>query len=199
MTIRRLAAVLAAALVLPAATGCAPAVIGAAGMAGVAAAEERGLKGAIDDTRIRAEIHHLWFQHDVEMYRKVDLTITEGKVLLTGIVPTPEARVDAVRLAWQAPGVRQVLNEIQVSDQASLIDFGRDVLIANTLRTKILFDKDIKNVNYSVDAVNGIVYVMGIAQDQDEMNRVLNHARNLSNVKKVISYVVLKDDPRRAQ
>lgn len=194
--ISRSAAALVLAALLPVA-GCAPMVIGAAGMAGVAATEERGLSGAVDDTRIRAEINHLWFQHNVEMYTKVDMTVNEGKVLLTGVVPTPEARVDAVRLAWQAAGVRQVMNEIQVSDQTSLIDYGRDVLIANTLRTRLLFDKQIKNVNYTVETVNGIVYLMGIAQDQEEMDRVLNHARNIANVKKVVNYVLLKNDPRR--
>lgn len=194
--IRRSAALLLVAL-LPAATGCAPVIIGAAGVAGTAAAEERGLSGAVDDTRIRAEINHLWFQHDVEMYTKLDMTVNEGKVLLTGVVPTPQAGVDAVRLAWQAAGVRQVMNEIQVSDKTSLIDYGRDVLAANTLRTKLLFDKNVKNVNYTVETVNGIVYLMGVAQDQAEMDRVLSHARSVTNVRKVVNYVLLKNDPRR--
>ena len=115
MTKFRSALTLAAALGLAGAlSGCAGAVVGAGATAGVAAAEERGLDGAVDDTKIRAEINHYWFQHDVEMYRKVGLTISEGRVLLTGVVPTDAGRADAVRLAWQAAGVREVINEIAV-------------------------------------------------------------------------------------
>ena len=57
--------VLAAALL----SGCAGAVIGAGATTATAAAEERGLEGAVDDAKIRAEINHLWFQRDIEMYR----------------------------------------------------------------------------------------------------------------------------------
>jgi osmotically-inducible protein OsmY len=104
-------------------SGCAGALIGAGASTGVAAAEERGLEGALDDAKIRAEINHLWFQRDIEMYRQVTLTIKEGRVLLTGTVPQPEARVEAVRLAWQAVGVREVLNEIQVHGDSGFADF----------------------------------------------------------------------------
>jgi osmotically-inducible protein OsmY len=42
-----------------------------------------------------------------------------------------------------------------------------------------------------------VVYLMGIAQNRAELQRVTNHARNLSYVRKVESFVRLKDDPRR--
>ena len=52
-------------------------------------------------------------------------------------------------------------------------------------------------VNYSIETINGVIYVMGIAQSQDELDRVVNHARNISGVQRVVSYVRLKDDPKR--
>ncbi|MBY0430411.1 MAG: BON domain-containing protein [Rhodospirillales bacterium] len=198
--IRRLAAALAlAAVACLGNTACTPVTVvaGAAAGLGSAAVEERGIEGAIDDTKIRAVISHLWFQQNVEMFQKVTLTIKEGRVLLTGQVADPEARVNAVRLSWQAPGVREVINEIQVSDDSSVIDYSRDVVIANTLRSKLLFDSDIRNVNYSVDVVNGMVYLMGIAQNESERERVIAHARNIAHVKRVVNYVLLKDERKR--
>ena len=190
-----------AALLTLFATACDPvtgtAVIGAGAAVGMGAAEERGLEGAIDDTKIRAEISDLWFRQDFDMFREVSLTVTEGRVMLTGSVKKPESRVDAVRLAWQAAGVRQVIDEIQVTDQSGFMDYTRDVVIANNLRTRLMFDEHVKNVNYTVDVVNGVVYVMGIAQSQDELDRVIAHARDISNVKRVVSHVLLKSDPKR--
>lgn len=188
-----------AALLLAAAFGlgaCAPTVIGAGATAGVAAAEERGIEGAIDDVKIRAEINHYWFQHDIEMYRQVALTISEGRVLLTGIVPKPEARVDAVRLAWQAAGVKEVINEVQVGD-SSMIESGRDVVISQKLKGRLMFDKEIRNINYTVEVVDGVVYLMGIAQNDGELERVIAHARDISGVKRVVNHVRLRNDPRR--
>lgn len=202
MTIRRAVRLGAAALILlTSATACTPVGlgVGAAATAGTAAAQERGFSGAVEDTRIAAQVNHLLFQHDHVLFGKVNLEVHDGRVLLTGNVPTPEARVDAVRLAWQAAGVREVINELQVNDSASLIDAGRDVVIANELRAKLLFDKQINNINYSVETVNGIVYLMGVARDQAELDRVIGHARNIEFVRRVVNFVLLRDDPRRHQ
>ncbi|HXP97036.1 MAG TPA: BON domain-containing protein [Telmatospirillum sp.] len=173
------------------------AVVGGAATIGVGAAEERGLEGAVDDTKIRTSINDLWIRQDFDLFRNVSLTVSEGRVMLTGSVKKPENRVDAVRLAWQAPGVRQVIDEIQVEDQSGFADYTGDVWIANKLRTRLMFDGQIKNINYTVDVVNGVVYLMGIAQNQGELDRVIAHARDTSGVKRVVSHVVLKNDPKR--
>lgn len=189
------ATVLAASSLL---SGCAGVVVGAGATAGVAAAEERGFERALDDTKIRAEINDLWFRHDVEMYRKATLTINEGRVLLTGVVLSDQARADAARLSWQAAGVREVYNELQVRPEGEgVIDGGRDLWIQQELKTRLMFDREIRNINYTVDVTDGIVYLMGIGQSDAEIQRVIAHAREITNVKGVINHVRLRTDLRR--
>jgi osmotically-inducible protein OsmY len=172
-------------------------VAGAGGAVGMGAAEERGFEGAVDDTKIRAAINGQWIDHDVALFREVTLTVTEGRVMLTGSVAKQDTRIEAVRLTWQVAGVRQVIDEIQVTDESGFVSAVQDSWIANKLRTQLMFDGKVKNINYTVDVVNGVVYLMGIAQSQDEMDRVIDKARNLSDVKKVVNHIVLKTDPRR--
>lgn len=190
-----------AALVLAAAgllSGCAGMVIGGAATTATAAAEERGLEGAVDDTKIRAEINHLWFQRDVEMYRQVGLTIKEGRVLLTGTVPNADARVEAVRLAWQPAGVREVINEIKVTGVDSNGGSGlSDFAIAQKMKAKLLFDKEIRNINYTIDVNEDVIYLMGLAQNETELDRVIAYARDISGVRGVVNHVRMKNDPRR--
>ncbi len=173
------------------------AVVGAGAEVGVAAGEERGVGGAFTDTKIQADISGMYLNQGFEMFHDITVTVHEGRVDLTGKVKKPEEQVEAVRLAWQAAGVRQVIDDIQVTDQSSLIDYGRDVRIATTLRGQLLFDGSIRNINYSVDVVNATIYIMGIAQDQAELDRVIAHARDINGVKKVINNVILKNDPSR--
>lgn len=195
---KRSASLLALCLMAASLSGCAGVVIGAGATAGVAAAEERGLERALDDTKIRAEINDLWFRHDVEMYRQVTLTINEGRVLLTGVVQHDQARADATRLSWQAAGVREVYNELQVrAEGAGVIDGSRDVWIQQEMKARLMFDREIRNINYTIDVTDGVVYLMGLAQDDAELQRVIAHAREITNVKGVISHVRLKSDPRR--
>ena len=188
---------LLAALTLSACDPVTVTVVGTGGAVGMGAAEERGLEAAVDDTKIRTAINALWVQEDFTLFREVTLTVNEGRVMLTGSVEKPETRVEAVRLAWQAAGVRQVIDEIQVTDQSGIASSLQDSWIANKLRTELMFDSGIKNINYTVDVENSIVYLMGIAQNQEELDRVIAAAREISGVKKVVNHVLLKTDPRR--
>ena len=177
--------------------GCASALIGAGATAGVIAAQERGIKGAISDTGIRAEINHLWLQKNHQIFIDINLQIHEGRVLVTGATKDPQLRADAIQLAWQASGVREVINEVEVNDEGGVVNYARDTAINTELRARLLFAKDIDSINYSIETVNGAVYMLGVAQDKNELERVTEIARNIANVRRVVSYVLLKDDPRR--
>lgn len=180
--------------------GCASVVIGAGATAGVATVQERGISGSIDDTKIRADINAAWLGEDGQMFRKVNLDIYEGRILLTGIVLTETQRDKAVSLTWKVDGVREVINEIQINPSGQdFTDYTHDAWIQEKLQTKLLFDENIKNVNYVVNVVGSVIYVLGLAQDQAEADRVIAQASNISGVKRVVNYIRLKSDSRRVQ
>lgn len=189
-----LAALMVAALGL---SGCAGVVAGAGAQGLVAAAQERKLLDAVDDKTIQLRINARFLNYDANLFRRVETEIVEGRVLLTGNVPRPEDRVEAARLTWQVAGVREVLNEIAVNDRSGILNYFKDSWITTRLRAKMITDAEIVDINYSVETVNGIVYLIGIAQDEAELKRLTGHARTLSGVRRVISHVRMKDDPRR--
>ena len=175
--------------------GCVSAVIGAGATAGTAAMEERGLSGAADDRASRLRINALLSDKDERLWRKVGMQVYMGRVLLTGTVETEAMRADAVRLAWSAKGVKEVINELQLADSGGASGFARDTWISTQLKFALLFDKQVSSINYSIETVLGTVYLIGLAQDRVELNRVMNHARGLSYVKKVVNYVQIKRPP----
>jgi len=178
--------------------GCVPLVLAGAGTAGVVASQERTAGGAVDDTGIRLAIHAKFVQRDLkDLYRNVAIRVNEGRVLLTGDVDKPETRINAADLAWHVQGVKEVINEIQVNDQAGVWDYTKDSWLANQIRTRMLLEKNLRSVNYNVEVVNGVVYLTGIAQDQAELDKATYIASTTSGAKQVVSHVVLKDDPRR--
>ena len=180
---------LAAALTL---SGCARTVIGAGAAAGTAAMEERGITGVADDTAIRLRLNALYSDDDERLWRKIGFQVYGGRVLLTGALDTPEMQSRAIRLAWQADGVTEVINEIEVVQSDGISGYGRDAWIATQLKSKLLFDRKVSSINYSINAVRGKVYLIGIAQSRQELNRVINHARSIDYVQKVVSYVRIK-------
>jgi osmotically-inducible protein OsmY len=159
--------------------------------------EERGLGGVIDDKLIQAKINSNWLDADPNLFIGLSSEVHEGRVLLTGSVAKPEHRVNAIRIAWQVDGVREVINQIEIKDRSGLVDYVRDAWITTKLIFKLTVDGYIKAINYSVDTVNGHVFIMGIAQDKVERDRVGAHAQDVGYVRRVTNYAVLKNDPSR--
>ena len=190
---RRRLGILATAALLGAAqlqTGCVAGVAaGGAATAGVLGAQERSFAQAASDTKIRTQINDAWLRADERMYRLVSLQVWNGRVLVSGVVPDEDMRVTAVEKAWTAKGVKEVINEVRVGETGGAGAFAGDAWITAQLNTKLTFDKKVNAVNYSIDTVHGVIYLMGTAQDERELTRVIDHARNVSRVERVVSHV----------
>ena len=188
------ATLIGSALVLAA---CQSLLVGGAAVVGVAAVQERSVGAALDDATIQLLINQKLLETDQNLFLRIGIEVVESRVLLTGSVNIPDDRVTAVRAAWQVDGVREVLNEIQIAERDGFITYLDDARITAQLRFQMLTDREIADVNFSVDTVIGTVYLMGIALDQAELDRVTDYARAISGVQNVISHVRLADDPRR--
>ncbi len=170
-------------------SSCAALGVAIGAKAGISASKEGGIAGALSDVRIQAEINDLWFKYSTEAFGQIDMTITNGRVLLTGIVQNPDHRVEAVRLAWKPKGVGQVINEIKIAESEGVKGFARDSWITTRLRASILFDKEVQSLNYTIDTVQGTIYLMGVASSQEELDKVTELARTIKDVQSVVSYV----------
>jgi osmotically-inducible protein OsmY len=172
---------------------------GAGAVVGVSAARDGGIAQSAKDFWISTQISEAWFQYNVKTFAKLDLTVKKGRVLVTGIVQDPAHRVEAIRLAWQPQGVEQVINEIRVAESAGVKSFLSDKWITTQIRTKITLDKEVQSINYTIDTVQGTVYLMGVAHSQAETNRIIEIARTISNVQQVVSYIRLIEEIEKAQ
>ena len=177
-------------------SGCAPAVIGVGTAAVTASSTEKGLSTSVADGLIFTKIQDNFLQTDASLPTVVDVTVNDGAVLLTGKVKTPEEKVLATKLTWEVRGVREVVNEIQVIDKSSIKDIAKDLAASAQLRGKLIADNSVSSLNFSIDVVNGTVYLSGVAADAEEMNRVVSHARELRFAQQVVNYITLRTDQR---
>jgi osmotically-inducible protein OsmY len=187
-TLLALASILSSSFLLNA---CAPAVVGGGAVVGTALAKEKGISGALSDTQISAQIKMNLYRKDPDLHRRVNVNVQNGEVMLTGTVPNPEEHAEVLQIAWEPAGVKRVIDNIG-SGQASVGTYAKDTWITTQLKSTLLFDRDIQSINYSIKTVSGQVYIMGIAQNQTELNKVIEHARNTSGVTKVINYAHIK-------
>ena len=159
--------------------------------------KEKGIKEAISDGMIDVSINKEFLNHNVNMFINVQIEVVEGRVLLTGSVKKPKHRLDAVKLAWKILGVREVINEIDVTKKGGIKQYLTDVKIKTQIRYKVITDKEISSINYNFEVVNGNLYIIGISNNKKELKKVVKHANNIKGVLKVVSHAIMKDDPRR--
>ena len=177
-------------------SGCAGAVVGVGTAAVAASTTEKGFSTSVSDGVIFAKLKDQFIQQNESLLTSADVSVNDGAVLFTGKVKTPEDKIQATRLAWEIKGVREVVNELQVTDTSSIKDIAKDLAASATLRGKMIADRDISSLNFSIDVVNGIVYLSGIASTPEEMNKVISHAENLRFAQEVVNYIILAQDQR---
>lgn len=188
-----------ATLVLSLATlqACAPVslVLGAGAATGLAAYQERGVDGVARDLRTSSRILDMYMRTDHKLLSAIGVEVYEGRAMLTGQVDAETMRAAAVRLAWRAEGVTDVINEIHVSSETGILDTARDAWISTQLEAKLTFDERVLAINYAIETSGATVYLIGIAQNQAELERVKNHARDIAYVRHIVSHVRVKDQP----
>ncbi|MEL7029402.1 MAG: BON domain-containing protein [Pseudomonadota bacterium] len=179
-------------------SGCIPVLLAGGAAAGAGAvAQERSVGDGVDDVTTDADIKLLFLEQTDHDYSDVDITVYEGRVLLTGTARTDEARGQAAKVAWSASNVSEVLNELKVGDKTKFTSGSNDAWIEARLRSALLTDEDVTSINYEIAVSQGEVYLLGLAETGPELDRVTNHARTIRGVVKVVSHVQFPDDPSR--
>ena len=179
-------------------SGCASAIVGGAATLGLAGVQERSIKDAAIDLEIELLIQDNMFREDTEkMFSAIDVIVIEQRVLLVGNVVNEKIRDKAAAIAWETNKVKEVLNEVTINKNLNLVSSAKDARISLNLSGLLIGDSNISDINFSHSVSGQTIYIIGIAENDSELNNVLNHARTIQGVKKVVSHIILKDDPKR--
>tara|TARA_Y100001936_G_scaffold201071_1_gene203165 strand:- start:266 stop:865 length:600 start_codon:yes stop_codon:yes gene_type:complete len=179
--------------------GCASAIVGGVASVGLATVQERSVKDAAIDLKLELQLQEALFRSNTEkLFVNVDIQIIEQRVLLVGNVSSQELRDQAARIAWEiSPKIKDVLNEITIGKKASLVSEAKDARISLSLSGLLIGDTEVSDINFSHSVSKQVIYLIGIAANDKELNKVIHHARTVKGVTKVISHIMLKNDKRR--
>ena len=177
-------------------TSCIETAVGLGTAAVAASTTEKGFSTSVSDSVIEAKLTDKFIQRDASLASGITKSVSNGAVLMTGKVETQEQKILATRLAWEINGVKEVVNEIQVVSGKSLKTTAKDLAASAQLRAALIGDQEISSLNYSIDVVNGIVYLSGVAADEKERERVIAHAQALRFARQVVNYIILSTDKR---
>lgn len=176
-------------------TGCAMAT------AGIKKGDERSFVRSVNDVNAGRVIEARMTRALDYKLKGVDVEVAEGVVLLSGNVPTQTDKIEAVRIAWSAPRIDQVGNEIMVKSKQGFFRNTKDGILEKSVRARLTADRLVKARNFNVETHDGIVYLMGVARTRTELERAAQLAAITRGTKQVISYARVAElsAPARAE
>ena len=163
--------------------------------AGIKKGDERNFARSINDVNAERAIKARLKRAEGFKLKGVNVDVREGIVLLAGNVPRQEDRIEAERVAWSAPRVDQVGNEILIKDKQGAIRNAKDGLLTTSVKTRLTADKYVKSRNLNVESHDGVVYLLGVARNQAELERAAQIASETRGTREVISYVKVAGIP----
>jgi osmotically-inducible protein OsmY len=177
--------------------GCVPVVVGGAAAGGKVLTQSKTIGESVSDTTIWTKIRASFISNNLDsLVGSVNVTVHDGRVLLTGRVKSNETMISVIRVCWDQGGVKEVINELKIDDEnkKSFMSYSKDTWITTRIKSKMLVSKQVKSINYTVETIDGVVYLFGIARTQEELEIVTEIASTVSGVEKVISYVRVHGD-----
>ena len=158
-------------------------------IAGNAATSERGINITFDDTFIYTKIKANLLRLSIKNLANVNVTVSNGRVLLIGELKNNEERLKIVKEVWKVKGVKEVYNELLIGDNYSVMQKTKDLWLSSKIKTILLFDSKIYTNNFSLEVFDSVVYLIGISRNLEENQKIEQNIKEFSGVKKLISFI----------
>ena len=176
---------------------CAPPIIGGVGaIAFSSSAQEKGLGTSINDKVIYIKLRNAIYDWDPSVSEQVSISVDNGSILVTGQLDNVDKKINLTKVIWEISGVKEVNNKVQISETNNFKNIAKDLASLGEIRARLMASKELNSLNFSIDVVNNIAYISGIASSEEEIAIVTQIAKNARFIKEVQNFVKINKDKR---
>ena len=161
------------------------------------ALDPRTLGTQIDDSIMQKNLQARLALIEKKYIIKISVKVLDGRIFLRGKVDTAEEKLKITKMAWEIKGTRSVKNNIAIKQKFSFKNIALDALITSQLRVALIFNKNVKAANFNIDTINQKTYVFGIAYTGDEKKEIIQEAKQIVDLKKLVTSILMVSDLSR--
>ena len=161
------------------------------------ALDPRTLGTQIDDSIMKKSLQARLGLADKKYLIKLSVKVLDGRIFLGGKVEESEEKLKITKMAWETKGARSVKNNIVIKKKFSFKNTALDILITSQLRTALILNDNVKAANFSIDTINQKTYIFGIAYDQNEKKEIIQEAKQIVDLKELVSSILFVSDLSR--
>jgi osmotically-inducible protein OsmY len=175
-------------------TGCVPMVLTGVGVGagtGALMVEDRRTAGIfIEDERIELRTNRR-IKENFGNEARVTVTSYNRNVLLTGEAPNESIKKEIEKLTMSVENVRNIFNEIMITERSSLVSRSNDAMITSKVKTRFL-NNNVFQVNHvKVVTTNNVVYLLGLVtrEEGETASQIASTTASVAKVIRVFEYL----------
>ena len=176
---------------------CAAPIIGGVGAVAISSsAQEKGFGTSINDKVIYLKLRNAIYEWNTSVSQNISISVDSGSVLVTGQLKNVDTKINLTKVIWEINGVKEVNNKVQISETSNLKNIAKDLASLGEIRARLMASKKLNSLNFSIDVVNNIAYISGIASSEEEVAIVSQIAQQARFIKEVQNFVKVNKDKR---
>ena len=176
---------------------CAAPIIGGVGaIAFSSSAQEKGLGTSINDKVIYVKLRNAIYDWNPSVSENISLSVDNGSILVTGKLKNIDTKVQLTKIIWEINGVKEVNNKVQISETNNFKNIAKDLASLGEIKARLMASKKLNSLNFSIDVVNNIAYISGVASSEEEISIVTQIAQEARFIKEVQNFVKVNKDKR---
>ena len=174
------------AIALPLLQGCAPAIIATGAAVGVMSYQDRR------PTAVQTEDEGIEWKAARSVPERfaaashLNFTSFNRRLMITGEVPSEEAKAAVGEQAAKVAGVKEVFNEVTIGASSSLSVRSNDSYITSKIKGRLVDEKYLSATHIKVVTEAGVAFLMGIVGER-ESKLAVTIASRTDGVRKVVN------------
>jgi len=173
-----------------------PILSGVGAVAISSSAQEKGLGTSINDKVVYLKLRNAIYDWNPLVSQKISISVDNGSILVTGQLKNIDTKINLTKVIWDVNGVKEVNNKVQISETNNLKNIAKDLASLGEIRARLMASKELNSLNFSVDVVNNIAYISGIASSAEEIAIVSQIAQEAKFIKEVQNFIKVNKDNR---
>ena len=176
---------------------CAVPILGGVSAVAISSsAQEKGLGTSINDKVVYLKLRNAIYDWNPLVSQKISISVDNGSILVTGQLKNIDTKIELTKVIWGVNGVKEVNNKVQISETNNLKNIAKDLASLGEIRARLMASKELNSLNFSVDVVNNIAYISGIASSAEEIAIVSQIAQEAKFIKEVQNFIKVNKDNR---
>ena len=176
---------------------CAAPIIGGVGAIALSSsAQEKGLGTSMNDKVIYVKLRNAIYDWNPSVSENISINVDNGSILVTGKLKNIDTKVQLTKIIWEINGVKEVNNKVQISETNNIKNIAKDLASLGEIKARLMASKKLNSLNFSIDVVNNIAYISGVASNEEEISIVTQIAQEARFIKEVQNFVKVNKDKR---